>query len=88
MLDDVMTQVNTLVSDQVSDQASDQVLLEFCKEEKTITEMMDYVGMKHRTYFRNNTLKPLIEQNLLTLTIPDKPNSPNQKYISVVQREK
>jgi len=38
---------------------------------------------KHRNYFKNTILDPLIEQGLLKLTIPEKPTSPNQKYYSV-----
>ncbi len=83
LLDEVTTQVNTLVTDQAGDQVSDQAILEFCKDEKTISEIMGFAGMKHRTYFRNNILKPLIEKGFLTLTIPDKPSSPKQKYIAI-----
>ncbi|MGM5484062.1 MAG: Fic family protein [Nanobdellota archaeon] len=75
-------QVTPQVSDQVSDQASDQVkILRFCKTEKSILEIMKLIGLKHRTYFRKNMLKPLLNKKLLELTIPDKPNSPNQKYV-------
>jgi len=28
-------------------------------------------------------LKPLVEQGRLAMTIPDKPNSSNQKYVTV-----
>jgi len=30
-------------------------------------------------------LQPLIENGLLQMTIPDKPNSPNQKYVTTEQ---
>ena len=70
------------VSEQVSEQASDQVVLDFCKEEKSIQEIMDFLKMSHRTYFRKTILKPLLEKGLLELTIPDKPTSPKQKYIT------
>ena len=68
-----------------TDQATDQAILEFCKEPKTTKEIMDFVGMKHKTYFRQNVLSPLFEQGLLELTIPDKPKSPNQKYKTKVK---
>lgn len=68
-----------------TDQAIDQAILEFCKEPKTTKEIMDFVGMKHKTYFRQNVLSPLFEQGLLELTIPDKPKSPNQKYKTSVK---
>jgi len=43
---------------------------------------MQYIGLKHREHFRSHILKPLVKKGLLRLTIPDKPNSPNQKYIT------
>ena len=68
---------------QVSDQVSDQVkILKFCKTEKSIQEIMQLMGLKHRTYFRKNILKLLLDNKLLELTNPDSPNSPKQKYIT------
>jgi len=62
-------------------QVSDQVrILEFCKIERPIIEIMNLLNLKHRTYFRNSILKNLILEGLLELTIPNKPNSPKQKY--------
>ena len=46
----------------------------------TATRLMEKLGLKSRNALRNNYLKPAIEQNLVTMTIPDKPNSRNQKY--------
>ena len=86
-LKDMSEQVERLSSDQatdqVSDQVSDQAILEFCITAKTTNEIMSFTQMKHKTYFRNNILKPLLEKRLLALTIPDKPNSPKQKYIAI-----
>ena len=70
--------------DQVSDQAEKQRLtLIYCRVPRSREEIQKYFGMKHRHYFRVRILNPLIEQDLLKLTIPEKPNSPNQKYIAV-----
>jgi ATP-dependent DNA helicase RecG len=33
-----------------------------------------------RTKFRDQVLKPLLADNLLAMTIPDKPTSRNQRY--------
>ena len=33
-----------------------------------------------RTKFRNQVLRPLLEEGLLEMTIPDKPRSSKQKY--------
>ena len=67
--------------DQATDQATDQAILEFCKEPKTMQEIMHLLNMSHKTYFRKTILNPLLEKNILSLTIPDKPKSPKQKYI-------
>jgi hypothetical protein len=46
-------------------------------------ELMELVGIKHRPTFRKNYLLPAIEQGLIEMTIPDKPNSSKQKYKKV-----
>ncbi len=57
-------------------------LLLFCQEPKTRDEIMEKCGIRSRNYFRLNILNPMLKLELLKLTIPDKPNSPNQKYVS------
>jgi len=57
-------------------------ILEFCKEPRSRKEIQEFLGLKDRSYFANSILKPLIKGNLLNLTMPDKPTSPNQKYYS------
>lgn len=46
----------------------------------TSTVLMERLGLKSRNGFRLNYLRPAIELNLISMTIPDKPNSRNQKY--------
>jgi hypothetical protein len=36
--------------------------------------------IKNRDYFRTDYLNPAISNGYIELTIPDKPNSQNQKY--------
>lgn len=43
-------------------------------------ELMQRLGLKSRAAFRQNYLLPAIENELVEMTIPDKPNSRNQKY--------
>ena len=47
----------------------------------TSKTLMDKLGLKSREGFRRNYLSPSIELNLIRRTIPDKPNSRNQRYI-------
>lgn len=43
-------------------------------------ELMRVMKLKDRVYFRVEFLCPAIELEFMEMTIPDKPNSPNQKY--------
>ena len=42
--------------------------------------MLAFMGLTDRTKFRRKYIHPLLEAGILELTIPDKPNSQNQKY--------
>ena len=57
-------------------------ILEICKEPKSITEIMEKLGYKSSKTLKRNYIKPLLEMGKLKMTIPDKPTSKNQKYIS------
>jgi len=74
-------------SDQVTEQVTEQAVIAFCAKPRSTQEIMEHLGLKHREHFRSHILKPLIEKGLLRLTIPDKPNSPNQKYITKDENE-
>ena len=56
-------------------------LLHFCQGPRAIKEMMAFFQFKHRETFLKNYIHPLIEEALLTMTIPDKPKSSKQKYL-------
>ena len=49
-------------------------------EELSAAEIMRRLGLSHRPTFRKNYLNPALEQGFINRTIPDKPNSRNQKY--------
>ena len=74
---------------QATDQVTDQdinlnlealKLLNVFTGEHTRAELMTKLSLSHRPTFSNLYMKPLLEQGLVEMTIPDKPNSRNQKY--------
>jgi len=81
-------QVTPQVTAQVTPQATAQVgaerienILQFCAVPRSRDEIQDLLGIQHREYFRKEILIPLLQAGLLEPTLPDKPNSPKQKYV-------
>ena len=68
---------------QVGNQELFDKLLAFCSTPKSRNEMMLHVGLKARRNFNDRVLIPLLEKGLIEMTIPDKPTSKNQKYVTV-----
>ena len=69
--------------DQVTDQdktPTERLLSALGNETLSATKLMERLGLSHRPTFRKNYLNPALEQKLIERTIPDKPNSRNQKY--------
>jgi hypothetical protein len=44
------------------------------------SELQGLLSIKNSDYFRTDYLNPAISNGYIELTIPDKPNSQNQKY--------
>ena len=55
-------------------------LIVYCTETRSVVDMLEFMGLRDRTKFRNKYVKPLLEEGIIEMTIPDKPNSQNQKY--------
>ena len=75
-----------LSTEQDSEQDNEQVdrvekILTFCEVPRTRGEIQTFAGIMHREYFRAKILKPLLDSGRLIMTIPDKPNSKNQRYV-------
>ena len=67
--------------DRTQDSVSDKIL-EFCHKPRSKKEIMEYCGYKNSKKFTKNYLRPLLDNNMLQMTIPDKPTNRNQKYIN------
>lgn len=86
----VNTEVTTQVSTQVSTEVTAQVklsadkltaLIQFCSVPRSRKEMQELCGIRTAEYFRKHIIKPMLQNGMLRQTIPDKPNSRDQKYV-------
>lgn len=56
-------------------------ILSFCATEgRANSEIIVCAGFKDRATFMKKFIKPMVEEGLLAMTVPDKPNSRLQKY--------
>ena len=87
----MLSQINQIL-DEISGQAAEcnEQLTEYVKHmldvmeydvPYTSTTIMEMLGLKSKETFRKNYMNPALELNLVKMTIPDKPNSRNQRYI-------
>ena len=74
-----------LVTDQapVSGELGDvgRKIVALCDVPRSMAEIMNELGLTHRTFFRRNHLEPLLTGGILRMTHPDQPNHPDQAYV-------
>ncbi|MBP3412599.1 MAG: Fic family protein [Oscillospiraceae bacterium] len=82
ILDDISVQIS-----EDSEQLSEYVkrLLDVMEYDTpyTAVALLEKLRLKSKETFRKNYLHPAIKLNLIRMTIPDKPNSKNQRYIKL-----
>lgn len=66
---------NPPVADEETDTRHQVEILVLCENAQPLTAIMAMMRRTDRTKFRTSILAPLLEQGLLTMTIPDKPRS-------------
>ena len=71
------------VKEQDKEQATIQDLIQFCSIPRSRKEMQEFMGLAGRRNFSERYIKPLLNAGKIEMTIPDKPNSKNQKYKKV-----
>ena len=80
ILDDISVQIS-----EDNEQLSEYLkrLLEVMEYDVPYTSntLMEKLGLKSKEGFRRNYIRPAIDMNLIRMTIPDKPNSRNQRYV-------
>ena len=84
MIDEVLNEVLKNIKSEVNN-ISDQVnrLLEVMDKDIPLSanEIMRRLNIKSKETLRNSYLNPAIENGLIKMTLKDKPNSKNQKYV-------
>jgi len=65
-----------------------QKVLVFCTVPRSRREIQEYLGMKDRKHFKAVILDVLLGKGLLKMTLPDKPQSPKQRYVVKNSKDK
>ena len=72
-------QVATKLTDQVSEPER-KLVSASGEEEKSIKQLMEIIGLKHRRTFMLNYVEPAIKKGVVALLYPNSPRHPRQKY--------
>ncbi|MBQ9698097.1 MAG: putative DNA binding domain-containing protein [Acidaminococcaceae bacterium] len=70
---------NTLPDVRLSEK--DKALLQFLRVPRTRQEIVNFLGLNSATYAMRTYVDPLVEHGLITLSIPEKPTSQNQRFL-------
>ena len=73
---------NEAVSGSKQAVSNEQLLLDFCTEPRSLTEICEQLGLKDRYKVKKKYINPLLGKTL-RMTEPDSPNSPTQKYVRI-----
>ena len=57
-------------------------IIKFCREPRTKAEISEMLGIETPYYVMTKYISPMIEDGILSMTIPEKPRSKNQKYFT------
>ncbi|MDO9341387.1 MAG: putative DNA binding domain-containing protein [Bacteroidales bacterium] len=86
LLDNDFSDVRDYVRDQIVTKSLTKSLtkiidlIDFLTIEKTREELLGFLEIGNQTINFNANIKPLLEYEIIELTVPDKPKSRNQKY--------
>lgn len=80
ILDEVVLQVNRSNSE-VSEYVKRMLAVMEYEVSYTSNSIMEALGLKSKETLRKNYINPAMELGLIKMTLPDKPNSRNQRYV-------
>ena len=92
--DKVLTDSSKYLPNQIRNQVRNQVVdriimvLNYCFEPKSKNEILEKIGLSKQSKYFIENLGPAITAGLLEMTIPDKPTSKSQKYITTEKGRK
>jgi len=58
------------------------LILGMCQQPEKVEALMEEFGWTNRTKFRHKFIRPLMALELLAMTVPDKPRSSQQRYVT------
>lgn len=75
--------------ERVSEIDDEKGLIGFCRTPRTRAEIVEFLAIPSGQYALRRYLDPLVKEKAILMTMPDRPRSRNQKYISAdsVQRD-
>ena len=72
------------VEDETASEISDtKGLIEFCRSPRTRAEIKEFLAISSGQYALHRYLDPLVRSGAIQMTIPEKPSSPKQRFVSV-----
>ncbi len=63
-------------------------IIKYCSEPKSLKEISEYLGIKAFKRVKTRYINPLLSDKKLKMTIPDKPTSRFQKYVTLTRSDK
>ena len=81
-LDEILVSVEK-ESQNISDQVNRLLEVMEVGVPYSANELMRKLGIKTKETLRSSYLNPAIENHLVVMTLPNKPNSKNQKYVKL-----
>ncbi|MEY8337980.1 ATP-binding protein [Lachnospiraceae bacterium 62-35] len=74
----------SISSNIVSKPTIQEAILQYCSIPRSKLQIAEYLDISSQYYVMNHYIKPLLLENKLTMTIPDKPKSKKQQYVRVI----
>ena len=71
--------------DTVYDDLDEKGLMAFCRTPRTRSEIIEFLDIASGQYALRRYLDPLVQAGVIHLTMPEKPRSPGQRYVTAMK---